>query len=163
SLSAVVWARIPRGTCSPTWSGLGFDKHLTLILLRVGHQATWGGSYSRNGQTSSSLTGRTSGLLFESVPRKWDSRPLPEFIVILKEINAINGRQRGFKIMGGAGPASANTIRNKHIAVATSTFTTQISWSKPHFSFAVLRLSSSKKFSRNVTWVSGFSMPLSEA
>src|SRR5262249_31273745 len=67
SLSAVVWARIPRGTCSPTWSGLGFDKHLTLILLRVGHQATWGGSYSRNGQTSSSLTGRTSGLLFESV------------------------------------------------------------------------------------------------
>src|SRR5262249_57589041 len=52
--------------CSPTWSGLGFDKHLTLILLRVGHQATWGGSYSRNGQTYSSLTGRTSGLLFES-------------------------------------------------------------------------------------------------
>jgi hypothetical protein len=38
--------------CSPTWSGLGFDKHLTLILLRVGHQATWGGSYSRNSQTS---------------------------------------------------------------------------------------------------------------
>src|SRR5262249_12178456 len=29
SLSAVVWARIPRGTCSPTWSGLGFDKHPT--------------------------------------------------------------------------------------------------------------------------------------
>src|SRR5262249_8904459 len=54
SLSAVVWARIQRGTCSPTWSGLGFDKHLTLILLRVGHQATWGGSYSRNGQTFSS-------------------------------------------------------------------------------------------------------------
>src|SRR5262249_54491003 len=67
SLSAVVWARIPRGTCSPTWSGLGFDKHLTLIRLRVGHQATWGGSYSWNGQTSSSLTGRTSGLLFESI------------------------------------------------------------------------------------------------
>src|SRR4051794_9010846 len=27
-----------------------------------GHQATWGGFYSRNGQTCSSLTGRTSGL-----------------------------------------------------------------------------------------------------
>ena len=27
--SVVVWARIRHGTCSPTWSGLGFDKRLT--------------------------------------------------------------------------------------------------------------------------------------
>src|SRR3982751_1625714 len=33
-----------------------------------GHQATWGGFYSRNGQTCSSLTGRTSGLPHQLVP-----------------------------------------------------------------------------------------------
>src|SRR5712691_8409042 len=54
-------------TCSPIWNGLGSDKRLTLHPLLVGfHQATWRGFYtrkdSRNGQTFSSLTGRTSGL-----------------------------------------------------------------------------------------------------
>jgi len=33
--------------------------------LLVVHQATWRGFYSRNGQTCSSLTGRTSGLPVE--------------------------------------------------------------------------------------------------
>jgi len=64
-LFAAVSERIPQATCSPTWRGLGFDKHPTLILLRAGHPATCGGSYSRNGQTCSSRTGRT-GLLIES-------------------------------------------------------------------------------------------------
>ena len=67
SLSVVVWARTLRDTCSPIWNGLGSDKRLTLHPLLVGfHQATWRGFYtrkdSRNGQTFSSLTGRTSGL-----------------------------------------------------------------------------------------------------
>src|SRR5437660_12286631 len=67
SLSVVVWARTLRDTCSPIWNGIGSDKRLTLHPLLVGfHQATWRGFYtrkdSRNGQTFSSLTGRTSGL-----------------------------------------------------------------------------------------------------
>jgi hypothetical protein len=64
-LSAVVWARIRFGTCSPILNGIGFDKFQALHPLLVGHQATWRGFYSRNGQTSSSLTGRTSGLPIE--------------------------------------------------------------------------------------------------
>src|SRR6516225_10716277 len=42
SPSAVAWVRTQRGTCSPTWSGLGFDKHLTLILL-----TSWSSSHLR--------------------------------------------------------------------------------------------------------------------
>src|SRR5579872_6900749 len=40
SLSGAVWERIPRDTCSPTWSGLGFDTDPTLDPPWVGHQAT---------------------------------------------------------------------------------------------------------------------------
>ena len=40
-------------------------RHYFLSLW--GHQATWRGFYSRNGQTSSSLTGRTSGLPIELI------------------------------------------------------------------------------------------------
>ena len=58
----VVWTRIPRGTCSPILNGIDFDEFQTFNPLLVGHQATWRGLYSRNGQTFSSLTGRTSGL-----------------------------------------------------------------------------------------------------
>jgi hypothetical protein len=58
--------RTPRDTCSPILNGIGSDKALTLHPLLVVHQATWSGVYSRNGQTSSSLTGRTSGLPIES-------------------------------------------------------------------------------------------------
>src|SRR5438270_6319496 len=63
--SAVVWARIRRDTCSPILNGIGFDKVQALHPLLVVHQATWRGFYSWNGQTSSSLTGRTSGLPVE--------------------------------------------------------------------------------------------------
>src|SRR4051795_2994513 len=38
-----------------------------------GHQATWGGFYSRNGQTCSSLTGRTSGLPHQ-LERRWNEK-----------------------------------------------------------------------------------------
>src|SRR3982751_5350416 len=41
-----------------------------------GHQATWGGFYSRNGQTCSSLTGRTSGLPHQL--RTWSALPAPQ-------------------------------------------------------------------------------------
>ena len=58
----VPWAQTRRDTCSSTWSGIGFRTDPTLDPPLVGHQATWGGSYSRNGQTCSSRTGRTSGL-----------------------------------------------------------------------------------------------------
>src|SRR5262245_31040759 len=33
SPSAAAWAQTRHGTCSPTWSGLGFDTVLTFILL----------------------------------------------------------------------------------------------------------------------------------
>jgi hypothetical protein len=52
--------------CSPILNGIDFDKFQTYILSLWGHQATWRGFYSRNGQTSSSLTGRTGGLPIES-------------------------------------------------------------------------------------------------
>src|SRR5712691_2644480 len=63
-------------TCSPIWNGLGSDKRLTLHPLLVGfHQATWRGFYtrkdSRNGQTFSSLTGRTSGLPVSVISLIW--------------------------------------------------------------------------------------------
>jgi len=61
-LSAAAWARTPHDICSPIWNGIGSAKDLTLNPPHRGHQATWGGFYSRNGQTCSRLTGRTSGL-----------------------------------------------------------------------------------------------------
>jgi len=75
-LSAAAWARTQYGTCSPTWSGLGFDKHLTLILLDLVIKpleedrtlATVKPTSPDRCRTRilSSLTGRTSGLLIES-------------------------------------------------------------------------------------------------
>ncbi|HJY84317.1 MAG TPA: hypothetical protein VKK81_24935, partial [Candidatus Binatia bacterium] len=64
-----------------------FDIGLPEILLRFSHQASGGGSYySRFGQTSSSRTGRTSGLPFCSVT-------LAEFLVeadvILRRTNLV--------------------------------------------------------------------------
>src|SRR5437667_4550455 len=57
--------RTRHGTCSPIWNGIGIGKALTFknppFKFKGSHQTTWGGFY-RNGQTSSSLTGRTSGL-----------------------------------------------------------------------------------------------------
>src|SRR5213596_3745371 len=64
----------------PKRNRLGSDKRLTLHPLLVGfHQATWRGFYtrkdSRNGQTFSSLTGRTSGLpisvITRAIPVRW--------------------------------------------------------------------------------------------
>jgi len=46
----------------PFLNGMGFDKFQAFSPLFVGHQATWRGFHSCNGQTSSCLTGRTSGL-----------------------------------------------------------------------------------------------------
>jgi hypothetical protein len=55
------WYRVS----NPSLNGIGFDRFQALHPLLVGHQATWRGFHSRNGQTFSSLTGRTSGLPIE--------------------------------------------------------------------------------------------------
>src|SRR4051812_40588144 len=47
SLSAAPWARTPHDICSPIWNGIGSGKDLTLNPPHRGHQATWGGFYSR--------------------------------------------------------------------------------------------------------------------
>jgi hypothetical protein len=53
--------------CSPISNGIGSDKAQTLHPLLGVHQGTGRGFYSRNGQTFSSRTGRTSGLPIELV------------------------------------------------------------------------------------------------
>src|SRR5580704_4198891 len=65
SLFAAAWARTQYGTCSPTLNGIGFDKVQTILSSSfrwLYHQATLRRILCWNGQTSSSLTGRTSGL-----------------------------------------------------------------------------------------------------
>jgi hypothetical protein len=51
-----------RGTCSPIWNGIGSGKALTLHPPHRWSSSHLRRIYSRNGQTCSSLTGRTSGL-----------------------------------------------------------------------------------------------------
>ena len=57
------WGRTRHGICSSTSSGIGFRKVQTFHPpFKGSHQATLGRMLCLNGQTSSSLTGRTSAL-----------------------------------------------------------------------------------------------------
>jgi hypothetical protein len=88
----------------------------------VVHQATWRGVYSRNGQTSSSLAGRTSGLPIELVGKDRAELPPTQIGRALKEldiewIGAHSAQAKG-RVERGFGTAQDRLVKGLRVVQA---------------------------------------------